>query len=292
MNGLRTGGHKRTILGVVVLTGLLAGLGCVAGRSGLSEGKKGESRMEIIGHRGASADAPENTLASVRLGWEQGADAVEVDVYLTRDGHLAVIHDKTTQRTAGLDKPVTEQTLAELQSLDAGSWKDARWAGERIPTLEDVLATVPDGKRLVVEIKDSPATVQELKRAFEASGKRPEQMVVIAFSLEVCAEAKRALPDHKVYYLAEFKQDKDTQVWGPPAAELIAKARQARVDGLDMGYKGPLDAAFVKEAHAAGLEVLVWTVDKPEDARRMIEAGVSGLTTNRPGALRRELGSN
>jgi glycerophosphoryl diester phosphodiesterase len=248
--------------------------------------------VEIIAHRGASADAPENTLASVRLGWEQGADAVEVDVYLTRDGRLAVIHDKTTKRTAGLDKPVTEQTLAELQSLDAGAWKDARWAGERIPTLEDVLATVPEGKRLVVEIKDSPATVQEVKRVFQASGKRPEQMVVIAFSIEVCVEAKRVLPDHPVYWLAEFKQDKDTQVWGPPAAELIAKACQARVDGVDMGYKGPLDAAFVKEARAAGLDVLVWTVDKPEDARRMIEAGVSGLTTNRPGALRKELTGN
>jgi glycerophosphoryl diester phosphodiesterase len=248
--------------------------------------------VEIIAHRGASADAPENTLASVRLGWEQGADAVEVDVYLTRDGRLAVIHDKTTKRTAGLDKPVAEQTLAELQSLDAGSWKDARWTGERIPVLEDVLATVPDGKRLVVEIKDAAATVGELKRVFEASGKRPEQMAIISFELDVCAEAKRALPDHPVYYLAEFEQDKATQVWSPTVAELIEQAHQARVDGLDLSFKGPVDAALVKEARAAGLDVLVWTVDKPEDARRMVEAGVSGLTTNRPGALRKELVSN
>ncbi len=289
---LRRCGFRQGFLGLAVLACVLTGLGCASGRTITSWFGKGDSRVEIIAHRGASADAPENTRASVRLGWEQGADAVEVDVYLTRDGRLAVIHDKTTKRTGGLDKPVAEQTLAELQSLDAGSWKDARWAGERIPALEDVLATVPEGKRLVVEIKDSPATVPELKRLFEASGKRPGQMAIIAFSLDVCAEAKRALPDHQVYYLAEFEQDKTTQAWSPTVAELIGQARQARVDGLDLSFKGPLDAASVKEIRDAGFDVLVWTVDKVVDARRMVEAGVSGLTTNRPAALRKELVGN
>src|SRR4051794_20206839 len=103
--------------------------------------------MQIIAHRGASHDAPENTLAAVRLAWAQHADAVEIDVHLTRDGRLAVIHDPDTQRTAGIPQLVTETTLADLQRLDAGAWKGASFAGEKIPALEDVFALVPAGKR-------------------------------------------------------------------------------------------------------------------------------------------------
>ncbi len=285
-------GLRRGFLGLAALACVLAGLGCASGRTISTWFGKGNSHVEIIAHRGASEDAPENTLSAIRLGWEQGADGVEVDVYLTRDGRLALLHDKTTKRTAGLDKPIAEQTLAELKTLDAGAWKDARWAAERIPTIEEALNTVPEGKRLVVEIKDSPATVQELKRAFEASGKRPDQMDIIAFSIEVCAEAKRLLPKHRVYYLASFKQDETTLEWTPTAAELIEKARQTGVDGLDLSYKGPMDAAFVKTVRDADLDVWVWTVDEKTDARRMVEAGASALTTNRPGALRKELTDN
>src|SRR5687767_10257607 len=88
-------------------------------------------RMQFIAHRGASHDAPENTLAAVRLAWAQHADAVEVDVHLTRDGRLAVIHDPDTQRTAGVARVVAQSTLAELQLLDVGRWKASRFAGEK-----------------------------------------------------------------------------------------------------------------------------------------------------------------
>src|SRR3954468_15593010 len=120
--------------------------------------------MVIIAHRGASRDAPENTLAAVRLAWAQHADAVEIDVHLTRDGRLAVIHDPDTQRTTGVPRIVAQSTFAELSELDAGAWKNARFAGEKIPALEDVLAVVPDGKRLFVEIKGGPEVVPELRR--------------------------------------------------------------------------------------------------------------------------------
>src|SRR3954466_12398745 len=98
--------------------------------------------MEIIGHRGASYDAPENTLSAVNLAWQQGADAVEVDVHLSRDGRVIVIHDDNTRKTAGLKRKVCDQTWSELQKLDAGKWKGANWKGERIPDLEQVLVTV------------------------------------------------------------------------------------------------------------------------------------------------------
>src|SRR5262249_49337084 len=92
---------------------------------------------EIIPHRGASYVAPENTLCAIRAGWDEGADAVESDFRLTRDGQIVAIHDESTRRTAGVEGLVAQQTLAELQSLDVGQWKDVRYRGERIPTLAD-----------------------------------------------------------------------------------------------------------------------------------------------------------
>src|SRR5215218_7394628 len=83
--------------------------------------------VEIVGHRGASFDAPENTLASVKLAWEQKADAAEFDVFLSKDGKIVVIHDANTKRVAGVDKPVVQQTLEELRTLDVGKWKNPKF---------------------------------------------------------------------------------------------------------------------------------------------------------------------
>lgn len=101
------------------------------------------SAVDIIGHRGASHDAPENTLAAFKLGWEQGADAVELDIWLTKDGKIVCLHDADTKRTTGVLKKAADSTLAELRTLDAGTWKDAKWRGEKIPTLTEALAAIP-----------------------------------------------------------------------------------------------------------------------------------------------------
>jgi glycerophosphoryl diester phosphodiesterase len=109
----------------------------------------------IIAHRGASHDAPENTLASFKLAWEQKADGIEGDFYLTKDGKIVCIHDKTTKRTSGqkVELDVAASTLAELRKVDVGAWKDPKYAGEKMPTLEEVLAIVPAGKVFFIEIK-------------------------------------------------------------------------------------------------------------------------------------------
>lgn len=122
------------------------------------------ARVEIIAHRGASFDAPENTLAAIELAWHQQADAVEIDVRLTADAEIVVIHDETTARHGGRDTPVCEESLTELRQIDVGRWKGSQWAGERIPTLAEVLETVPDGKRLFVEIKCRAEIVAALSR--------------------------------------------------------------------------------------------------------------------------------
>src|SRR5262245_61979826 len=119
-------------------------------------GARSNVRPLIIAHRGASHDAPENTLAAFRLAWQQDADGIECDFYLTRDEAIACIHDETTKRTAGVDLTIADATLDQLRGLDVGSWKDKRWAGERIPLIEQVFQTIPKGKRIYIEVKCGP----------------------------------------------------------------------------------------------------------------------------------------
>jgi glycerophosphoryl diester phosphodiesterase len=245
--------------------------------------------VEIFAHRGASHDAPENTLAAFKLGWAQGAAAVELDIWLTRDGKLICLHDADTRRTTGVPKKVAESTLAELRTLDAGTWKDAKWQGEKLPTLAEALAAIPAGKRLVIEVKCGAEALPELERELKASGRPAAQVVLISFQNAVCAGAKRLFPKIPVLYLSSFKQDKATGVWSPSVEELIQKATSAGLDGINLSYKGPLDAAFVKQTHAAGLKCYVWTVNDADAARKLVAAGVDGITTDRPGWMREQL---
>ncbi len=172
--------------------------------------------MEIIGHRGASHDAPENTLASIRLAWKQNADASETDVHLTKDGQIVVIHDFNTRRVGHRNRKVVDQTLAELKQLDIGSWKGEQWAGERIPTLSEYLAAIPEGKRLFIEIKCGPEIVPRLVEVIRAAHKRPEQTCLIGFSYDVMRLAKRELPELKCYWIVELKQNRETGPLDPP----------------------------------------------------------------------------
>ena len=245
----------------------------------------------IIAHRGASRDAPENTLAAVRLAWQRKADAVEIDVHLSKDRRVVVLHDATTRRTAGQGGKVADQTLAQLRRLDVGQHKSAKWAGERIPTVEEVLATVPKGKRLFVEIKCSRAVLAPLAAALANSGLAATQVEIIGFDLQTMTAAKKRLPNHPVHWLCAPKKHPATGQWKPSADEMLAKIRRAGLDGLDLAANPAIDKPFVQTIHAAGKKLYVWTVDDPAKARRLQAAGVDAITTNRPGHLRTQLGS-
>lgn len=244
--------------------------------------------IEIIAHRGASRDAAENTLAAFNLGWQQQADDDELDIYLSKDREVVVIHDATTKRTAKLDKPVAAQTLAELRHLDAGSWKGPKWKGQRIPTLAEALATIPDGKRMFIEIKCGADVLPELERVLKASGKRPEQLVLIGFKYDTMKLARERFPGLQLYWLVSLKPDKKTGRV-PPLEPVIEKARAAKLDGLDLDYRSRLDAAAVAKIKAADLKVYVWTVDDVSIAKKLVAADVDGITTNRPALLREQL---
>lgn len=246
-------------------------------------------RVEIIAHRGASHDAPENTLESFRLGWDQQADAVELDVMLSRDGKIVVIHDPNTKRLAGLDRAVVDQSLEELQSLDVGKWKDPRWSGVRIPLLSEVLQIIPDGKRLFIEVKCGPEIVPELKRELAVAARPPAQTAIIGFSSKTMAAVKKELPGLQVYWIVDIRPNPKTGTESPSTAELIQTAKTAGVDGLDLSAHEIIDRAYAKAILDAGLKLAVWTVNDSVLAQRMIDAGVQGVTTDRPGWMRMQL---
>jgi glycerophosphoryl diester phosphodiesterase len=245
----------------------------------------------VIAHRGESLDAPENTLASVCLAWERNDDAAEIDVHLTKDGSIVVIHDDNTLRTAHRYGVVATLTLEQLRQFDVGRYKGKRWAKERIPTLEDVLATVPAGKKLFVEIKVDDAILAELTCVLKRSSRSPDQVVLIGMDLHTMEILKRALPRYQVYWVCSLKDEKLAKT-GNPGEGLIARVRQTGLDGLDIEASKKIDNKFIARVKAAGMKLYVWTVDDPDEARRLFASGADGIATNCAHWLKTRLENN
>ncbi len=246
------------------------------------------SAVEIVAHRGFSQRAPENTVAAFQLAWQNGTDACELDLYLTADNQIAIIHDKDTKRVAGVQKFIAKSTMQELADLDVGAWKNEKWKGEKIPTLEQALATLPQGdKRFFLEIKCGPEVVPALAKALELMRPRAAQLAIICFERDVCAAAKKALPWIKVYRLAAMKNKKEEIV--NPLSKVITETKEDGLDGLDLKTDYPWDAAMVREVHEAGFQLYAWTVNDPAMAKLLAGAGVDGITTDDPVMVRAAL---
>lgn len=246
--------------------------------------------VEIIGHRGASFDAPENTLSSFRLGYEQKADGVELDIHLTKDDKIVVMHDYDTARVGGSTNKIVNSTLAELRGYEIGRW--GKWTNEnfheKIPLLSEVLPIIPPGKKLFIEIKTGPEIVPELVEVLKGAKAKPEQLVIITFNYDSAIMANKMLPQLKTYWLVGYAKDKVTGKF-PDLKQTIAKAKAGHLDGLDLNFNWPLTKETVGEIKRAGLECHVWTVDDAAKAKELAEAGVDSITTNRPGWLREQL---
>lgn len=251
-------------------------------------------RPLIVAHRGASGHAPENTMVAFRMGFERDADAVEGDFRLTRDGVVVAMHDADLLRTTGDPRRVDEVDFIDLQRLDAGAWGPWRargFAGERIPSLEAILESLPERRGVFIEVKDSPRLVPALIEVVERSGIDVEMVTVISFDPAVIDTVKSRRPEWRALWVTGFERREDG--WSPDLEELIATARRVRADGVDVQASlEVLDETFVSAVRNAGLELHVWTVDDPEVASVMVELGVDSITTNQPKALRRSMAEN
>jgi glycerophosphoryl diester phosphodiesterase len=224
-------------------------------------------------------------MASVMLGWEKGAD-VEIDVHLSRDNRIVVIHDASTEHITGIDLKVRESTSLELRKLDVGRFKAEEFTGEQMPFLADIVRTIPPKRKLYVEIKCGQEILPFLRKLIVESGKM-SQIVIIGFDLDTVAMSKELI-DVPTYWLKGTDKDKETEEWIPHDPQLVQIVRNKGLDGLDVHYAG-VTKEFASAAKASGQKLYVWTVDDPEVAARLLRLGVDGITTNRPGRLREQL---
>lgn len=250
----------------------------------------------IVAHRGASADAPENTLAAWRLGLQRGARGVEGDFRLTADGRLIAMHDADTARTAGATLVVSDEPATRLRTLDVGSWKDARFASERPVLLDEALREVfAEAQRLgtapplfYIELKGGERLVGPMIEAIDSAGVPQDSLRVISFDAAAVAETKRLRPALKAFWLIGF--DDGAGSWSPTAEQVVQRAKRAGADGVGtQARRGAIDQSFVKQLREAGLEWHAWTVNDEITARWLTELGVDSITTDVPGRLREQL---
>ncbi|QKW40159.1 glycerophosphodiester phosphodiesterase [Actinomadura sp. NAK00032] len=252
-----------------------------------------QARILDVAHRGASAAAPENTLAAFTLAKAQNADMFELDVQETKDHKLVIMHDTTLARTTNAEqvypdrKPwkVADFTLAEIERLDAGSWFAKRYAGERVPTLPRVLTAMRgQGLGLLLEIK-SPDLYPGIEKRIAAALRRSpswlrydpseRRLVVQSFDWGSVRKFHAVLPKVPTGLIGS-----------PKTAELPKLAKYA--DQINPTFNG-LTKAYVKKVHASRMNVLTWTINDGGDMRKAIELGVDGIITNKPDVLRHVL---
>ncbi|HXD90728.1 MAG TPA: glycerophosphodiester phosphodiesterase family protein [Candidatus Binataceae bacterium] len=241
-------------------------------RSGWRRKGSGERTVLNIAHRGASADFPENTLAAFAAAIRAGADMCELDVQKTSDSALVVIHDETVDRTTDGHGRVDALTLASIKRLDAGRWCDAQFADETIPTLQEVfvLTTGLCGLNIELKAKGVAEQVCGMIREHAAEG----TAMVSSFDWAELAEVRRLAPAIRIGLLADRA-----------LARLLDTAERMTAWAINPDRKLVAPRLCVT-AHRRGLQVYTWTVDAPDEMRRLIGAGVDGIMTNHPERLR------
>ena len=230
----------------------------------------------VIGHRGASARAPENTLSAFALALDAGADGVECDLRATADGVPVVIHDARVDRTTDGSGEIARMALAEVRSLDA-SGGNPDYRGERIPALAELLALVAGRGLLVLEYK-SLAAVAPSTPIVRAAG-AASWCAAWSFRPEILAALRDTLPEVSRSLLVGTSDDLEGQ---------IEVARSLGCVGLSL-RQDLVDGRWVGAARDLGLRVYAWTADAPADWRRLIADAVDGIVTNDPQGLRRML---
>ena len=229
--------------------------------------------MRIIAHRGASTLAPENTLKAFKLAFEQESDGIEFDTYQHADG-IVVFHDKTLDRTTNASGLLLQTPLADLKQIDAGE-------GEVIPTLDEVLTTVPDGAFCNIEVKhlhNADTWVQAVQQAVEDTQIKLNTLLISSFNHHWLAAIKALWPQVAIGALTATY-----------ALDATHCARQLNAKSINIALD-VVNADFVDVSKQAGLDVYVYTVDEPEDMLQLKQWGVTGIFTNVPDIAKHILG--
>jgi glycerophosphoryl diester phosphodiesterase len=237
-----------------------------------------DNRVLVYGHRGASAYAPMNTIPAFQLALKQGADGIELDVHLSKDGHLVIVHDFAVDQTTDGEGTVAEMTLAELKALDAGSWFDAKFTATRIPTLDEVFEAVGQKLYVNVEIKSLAPVSDGVEDAVAACITRhnmQERVIVSSFNPRVLTRFRAVSPDIPLGYLVS-----PGTMAGTTQPMILPEDYDARHLYFEM-----VDSTQMNWAKEYKHIVNTWTVNDPTLARQLRMLGVHGIITDKPDVI-------
>nr|WP_285846000.1 glycerophosphodiester phosphodiesterase family protein [Bacillus safensis] len=229
----------------------------------------------IIAHRGSSSAAPENTFAAFDLAVQQGADYIELDVQLTMDQHVAVIHDVTVDRTTNGSGLVKSYTLDQLKKLDAGSWFDSQYANERIPTLQEILERYSQRVGILIEIKHPKQQIGVEKAVVDIINRfaYSRHIMVQSFDANALQRVKAYAPSLRTAFIIK------------PSAFKLTKRKLAEyssfADCLNM-KKTMINRWLIDRIHSFGMDVFIWTVKDQKTADRMKTYPIDGVVTDHP----------
>lgn len=256
----------------------------------MSERSLNKNVMKIIAHRGASHEAPENTLLAMREAFRQGADGVELDVQLSRDNKIMVIHDDNLLRTAGYPYKVHDLRASELKKFDVGTWKGPQFNSEKIPFLEEVVSILPEDKFIFIELKAKQDEIVASMSSFlsQIEDKIHQQIILISFQHEQLNRLKEKFPKVKSFYLTSFigEEKSPHRVRSiKELEELVKKAKKHKIDGLDLEWSEFISPQMITYLKDLGFELAVWSYSNEDTMTTYLDCKrlkIDFFTTNFP----------
>ncbi|MBA2938865.1 glycerophosphodiester phosphodiesterase [Paenibacillus sp. CGMCC 1.16610] len=235
----------------------------------------------VLAHRGSASEAPENTMAALRLALQQQCDAIELDIHLTKDGEIVVCHDETLDRTTNLRGCIGEMTLADIRQADAGSWFSDQYAGEPVPLLREVLELVPLEIGLNVELKLSyGGSIEHKVVALLREYGRLSSVIFSSFDHRMLYRLKQLAPEARISLVYAGKLLRPLR---------LIEDFELEVEAVSL-HHAMVEREDVMAIRNSGRQVIVWTVNEEEAMKRMLECGVSAIITDYPAKLRRIVG--
>lgn len=236
-------------------------------------------RINIIAHRGASASAMENTLKAFKAAWVEGADGIEGDFLLSADKQIICFHDLNGRRLLGKEIAIKSQSLAALRKLSESAQPPFY-----LPTLKEVIATIPPNKKFYIELKSGAHIVPYLYKELQNGALPVQQLMIISFRKAVIREVKKRMPDVKTCWIRSLSRSRKTGEIQPNVKDLIPILKEIGADGLSTNHNY-VTKALVEELADASFEHHCWTVDKRQRALLIAQTGCQSITTNSPQKL-------
>lgn len=244
---------------------------------------------KIVAHRGESFDAPENSLSAINLAWKRGAKAVEIDVHLTVDNHIVVIHDNDTGSVGDRKLIIAKSKLNELKRVDIGVKKAKEFICEKIPTLNEVLETVPSDGKLIIEVKCGTEIMGPLIQLMESKQFQNNQIEFISFKLEVIANIKEHFSNYKALWVLDLDYYWPHWLLRINPLKIIKTIEENRLDGADVWAGKVINKSFVAAFKENGLLLYTWTVNDVALGRKLLDLGVDAITTDRASWLSKQI---